>query len=1064
MTIFNIGDRVRLISDNSVMGRIVSEKSNKYEIQLDIGGKIRKTADKIEKTSVESFDKYKNFAEGQFNKIDEMKVPLILRKFDYRDNTKIHSMGTANIEHYDYQYKAPLKLMKSYTDSILIADEVGLGKTISAGLCWNELALRYKLSRLLIVCPASLRQKWRDELRDKFNIISHVCDSQKELDKQLEKIQDLNGALIISHHLCRNEKMTELWEKLAQKNDKIFDALILDEAHHIKNKGSKLYKAIKDIQESIEYRIFLSATPIQNKGKDLYGVMSGLDDIYEDEHVFGEYMQQTEQTQKNIKEVQQAKSSSDIDILFFIINEKIEHIINNNPWDETTQAKILDVLEKQDVFYNHYTRTRRVNIGMLEKRNIKNIDFKLSDEEFEIIKDIQNLINKYCNAKNADIEQLNKSIEDLCINLDNLYKDYQDKNFYKYLIQQVKDLYIKYEYNAEHLKIKNLEKNKNFKKYCDEYSVSKDKLKSELEKVKLSKIRKHFVKNMPLKYLCSSIQSALKNWGDTIEESEWDDTDDNDKQDAGKMITYIAENIDLGSKKLKKDTKYERLKEILQTHIKNKKCIIFSQFKNTVAHMQDLLKQDGFSVLAVDGGVKNKHEVVAQFEQQDYDILLTTETLSEGVDLQFCDTIINYDVPWNPMRLEQRIGRIDRIGQKADEIYIYNLYGKNTIDERIYSLLNNKFEVILQYLGDFSPILEQHAKAILNADEEEVKKQKQILEEKEKEFKQQLENEKNFLASDQYMIQGIKKQHNEMLTADDLVLLLKTLCQTVYPQSSIAITEQQDNKILVSLELCPTTKLDFENFIKKYNLPKSEIKRKTCLSRVATKEERFKNYKDDYTFITLMHPFISFAQQKLSEMEGKIPVCFAGRIKTDTISKGIYIIASNTSLFEFKDEEKINYIRSTGMGYKMNTDFSNLESITELELENLEKIVQNPNTEIIPSNFTQHIDKNILSGLSDKIKNDLENIYKTMIDEEFEDIDVLSENSKKAITTAHNNKVARLQKEMDNISGEQGKKLRQAQIDKAKRLLEYNLTSIENRSPEYNQLEMLEYLALIQII
>ncbi len=132
-------------------------------------------------------------------------------------------------------------------------------------------------------------------------------------------------------------------------------------------------------------------------------------------------------------------------------------------------------------------------------------------------------------------------------------------------------------------------------------------------------------------------------------------------------------------------------------------------------YLQTRLEADGIKGLVISGKVKDKDTILEKFEKDDTQkILLASEVGSEGVDLQFCRLLINYDLPWNPMRIEQRIGRLDRIGQKSDKILIWNMLHDTTIDKRIYDKLYRKFEICTSSLGDFEIILGDMFKKVNN--------------------------------------------------------------------------------------------------------------------------------------------------------------------------------------------------------------------------------------------------------------------------------------------------------------------------------------------------------------
>jgi superfamily II DNA helicase RecQ len=135
--------------------------------------------------------------------------------------------------------------------------------------------------------------------------------------------------------------------------------------------------------------------------------------------------------------------------------------------------------------------------------------------------------------------------------------------------------------------------------------------------------------------------------------------------------------------------------------------IVFSFFKKTLAYLKEKLSEKGLRVGKVDGDLtpEERFEKINDFRENKFDILLSSEVGSEGLDMQFCNVVINYDLPWNPMRVEQRIGRIDRIGQEADKLLIFNLCIEGTVEDRILNRLYSKLDIFESSIGELEPIL-----------------------------------------------------------------------------------------------------------------------------------------------------------------------------------------------------------------------------------------------------------------------------------------------------------------------------------------------------------------------
>src|SRR5690606_19524807 len=151
------------------------------------------------------------------------------------------------------------------------------------------------------------------------------------------------------------------------------------------------------------------------------------------------------------------------------------------------------------------------------------------------------------------------------------------------------------------------------------------------------------------------------------------------------------------------DAKFGAFEGIVREIVLNKgnKLIVFAFFTNTLLYLKIKLKELGIETEIIYGGIKDRTVRIENFQHNNnVKILLSSEVGSEGIDLQFCDALVNYDLPWNPMVVEQRIGRIDRVGQKSNVINIYNLILKDTIEERIHTRLYERINLFRESLGD----------------------------------------------------------------------------------------------------------------------------------------------------------------------------------------------------------------------------------------------------------------------------------------------------------------------------------------------------------------------------
>ncbi len=222
---------------------------------------------------------------------------------------------------------------------------------------------------------------------------------------------------------------------------------------------------------------------------------------------------------------------------------------------------------------------------------------------------------------------------------------------------------------------------------------------------------------MPERMASSSMLASLKSFKDIKKSGKlfiYDMDDMEEFYDEGidienEAVSYLDDIIIKGERIGEDDSKFLKFEEILKDleaqNIKQK--IVFSFFKKTLDYLEEKLIGLGYSVGKIHGdfSVEERFGKIKEFKKGAFDILLSSEVGSEGLDMQFCNVVINYDLPWNPMRVEQRIGRIDRIGQKFDKLHIFNLCIVGSIEDRIYSRLYNKLGIFENSIGELEPIL-----------------------------------------------------------------------------------------------------------------------------------------------------------------------------------------------------------------------------------------------------------------------------------------------------------------------------------------------------------------------
>ncbi|WP_352418697.1 helicase-related protein [Proteiniborus sp.] len=492
----------------------------------------------------------------------------------------------------------------------ILADEVGLGKTIEAGLIIKELKARGLVKRILVVCPKGLVTQWEQEMAEKFGEKFHVIlPSDYETIRKITGNEDIYGQfqqVISPMDSIKPLESRAGWskEKIEQYNeDRIlaivnsgWDLVIIDEAHRVAGSTGDVsrHKLGRLLSKSSPYLLLLTATPHSGKTEPFLRLIRLLD-----EKAFPSY--------KAIIKEQVAP--------FVIRNEKREAIDN----------------EGNKLFKNRFTKV--VQIHWDERHSMQ---LKLYEMVTEYVRDGY---NKAFKEKKYYIGFLMVLMQRLVTSSTAAIKESIEKRIE--ILESQRD------------KISSLS-------FDDLVEIDlEDKLDEALEVISLD-IKEEILQ---LKAICNLAKQA--------------------------EYQYL-------------DAKIEALLNILdqiKSETNNPKVIIFTEFVATQSYLSNMLKSRGYTVSLINGSMDIDMRNVALREFKDKnDILISTDAGGEGLNLQFANIVINYDLPWNPMKIEQRIGRVDRIGQKQD-VYIYNFIIAETIENRVRTVLEDKLSVILSETG-----------------------------------------------------------------------------------------------------------------------------------------------------------------------------------------------------------------------------------------------------------------------------------------------------------------------------------------------------------------------------
>jgi SNF2 family DNA or RNA helicase len=233
----------------------------------------------------------------KFGKVGDLARILTFHKISSNLSNVFYAMQASRTDFYAYQFKPVYKYIESLTGRILIADEVGLGKTIEAGLIWQETKARHPdARRLLVVCPSMLREKWKKELRERFDTRAEIYDAKGILELLADFRREgtaFQCAAVCTLNTIRQDRIREALEEMNDAHR--FDLVIIDEAHHLRNSETKSHRAGLTLSDATEAMVLLTATPIHLGSEDLYRLLRLLDaNEFSDFEIFRQHIEENE--------------------------------------------------------------------------------------------------------------------------------------------------------------------------------------------------------------------------------------------------------------------------------------------------------------------------------------------------------------------------------------------------------------------------------------------------------------------------------------------------------------------------------------------------------------------------------------------------------------------------------------------------------------------------------------------------------------------------------------------------------------------------------------------------
>lgn len=575
---------------------------------------------------------------------------LLTRRLPANDIDKLTaSLQDAQVDLTPHQVEAALFAFKSpLSKGAILADEVGLGKTIEAGIILSQHWSEHK-RRLLVICPANLRKQWAGELQEKFFLPSVIMES-KSFNEAVENgclnPFDTENIVICSLQFAKT--------KAAYIKRTAWDLVIVDEAHRLRNVYKPQNRIANVIKESIEARkkILMTATPLQNSILELYGLVSIIDD-----YVFGDLRSFKSQfghnlTEQDYMELRRrlqpvCKRTLRRQVLEYIKYTKRIAIVEEFFPSENEQKlydMVTDYLSKPRLYA--LPNSQRQLMTLILRKLLASSTYAIYGTICSLIARLQTMLDRNKAASIGDNDIVN---------------EYADDNDEWVDAEEVET------YEAE-----------------------------ELHPVDIEGIRKEIKELETFRDLAEKIRKNSK-------------------------AEHLFVALDKG---------FEQLRSLGAAH----KALIFTESRRTQEFLYELLGKRGYKgrVVRFNGTNSDKESTaiyrawmdkhkgtakitgsptadrraaIVDYFRNEATIMIATEAAAEGINLQFCSLIVNYDMPWNPQRIEQRIGRCHRYGQKFDVVVINFLNKGNAADVRVYDLLDQKFQLFNGVFGASDEVL-----------------------------------------------------------------------------------------------------------------------------------------------------------------------------------------------------------------------------------------------------------------------------------------------------------------------------------------------------------------------
>ena len=621
--------------------------------------------------------------------------------------------ATAAVTPWPHQVRAFEKLYGRWPPKLLIADEVGLGKTIQAGMLLRQAWLSGKAKRILILAPKAVLSQWQIELREKFNLNWPIYDGRKLVrypspalrgnhEREVARSEWHTEPVVIasSYLLRRRDRGPELL-----KDAEPWDLVVLDEAHHARRRAAgaaseggpnALLQLMRSLKERTKGLVLLTATPMQVAPVEVWDLLD----------LFGLPPEWTERAfLQFFDDVGHPNPSQEAMERMAALFRAVERDCGMAGPDLVARLTNLSRLKSKRVLKalrDDSTIPRR-RLETDERRAALTVMRASTPIRHLVSRHTRELLRGYFKAGLLSTPIADREVKDEFVEMTAVERQLYD---------EVED-YISTTYNQASATERGA--------VGFVMTIYRRRLASSFAALKAT-LEKHL----------AAIEGECEA-GDLVglDEDTPDDEAGDDIPDADEMATLEREalaaeeraDIDGLLRRIRAcppDSKLGRLTETLTALREDgyEQAMVFTQYTDTMRFLRDELRKDGtlrlmcFSgtggeIPTTDGAWRriDRDKAKYSFQHGEADVLLCTDAAAEGLNFQFCGALVNYDMPWNPMRVEQRIGRIDRLGQRYRVIRVVNLHYEDTVETDVYRALRKRINLFEAVVGRLQPIL-----------------------------------------------------------------------------------------------------------------------------------------------------------------------------------------------------------------------------------------------------------------------------------------------------------------------------------------------------------------------